>query len=250
MLILSKKNKGVNIIDCWYADGELKQPGVIRYQEALSPIGNRSTEFQTLFTDLTESEEDILQHFTKNCRYEIRRAPKEGVTCKVLIGRDLCEEDMELFADFFEGFWESKGVSYNEKDKLKAMMKQYAGAEAFAITKACIEDKLLVYHTYVVEEKRARLYQSASQFRTDESISSNVIGYANRYLHYQDMLFFKNMGKEIYDWGGAGTQEEVLSITKFKEAFGGAPVTLYNGECVNGAMAKLYKKMISLVEKL
>ncbi len=250
MLILSKKHHGINIIDCWYAEHALKQSGVIRYQEALRPIGDNQAEFQTLLSDLTEDAEMILSHFTKNCRYEVRRAPREQVECEYLLGTQITEEDIAEFVDFFEAFWESKGVHYTEKEKCRALMKQYAQAGAFAITKATVKGKTLVYHTYIVEEERTRLYQSASQFRVDETISSNVVGYANRYLHYQDMLWFKGLGKKQYDWGGAGTGEDVESITRFKESFGGEPVTYYNAEETKGILPGVYKGLTGLIGRI
>ena len=249
MLIVSKKHHGINIIDCWYAERALKQSGVIRYQEALNPIGEKSVEFQTLVSDLTEDAEAILSHFTKNCRYEVRRAERERVECSYLYGKEITHDDIAQFVDFFEDFWQSKGVNYAEKEKCRALIEQYAAAGAFAITKATVDGKILVYHTYIVDEERARLYQSASQFRVDETISSNVVGFANRYLHYQDMLWFKEFGKKQYDWGGAGTGEEVESITKFKESFGGEPVTYYNAEETKGVLPGVYKGLTGLIGK-
>lgn len=250
MRIVSKKKKGIPIIDCWYAEHALAMDGVIRYQESEKPIGAQPEKFETLLSDLSEDEETILSHYSKNCRYEVRRAPKEGVVCAVKCGKEITEQDILTFTDFFEQFWASKGISYTEKEKCRAMMRQYAAADAMALTTASVGDKLLVYHTYVLDERRVRLYQSASQFRTDESITTNIVGFANRYLHYQDMLFFKNMGKEQYDWGGAGKTEDVESITKFKESFGGEPAVFYNGEEVRGAMPKLYRAATGLVGRI
>lgn len=250
MLIVSKKKKGIPIIDCWYAEHALAMNGVIRYQEAEKPIGARPQKFETLLSDLKEDEEAILSHYSKNCRYEVRRAPKEGVVCAAKCGKELTEQDIIAFTDFFEQFWASKGISYSEKEKCRAMMRQYAAAGAMALTTASIGDKLLVYHTYLLEEGRVRLYQSASQFRRDESVTTNIVGFANRYLHYQDMLFFKRMGKEQYDWGGAGRTGEVESITKFKESFGGTPAVFYNGVEVRGAAPKLYHAAAGVIGRL
>ncbi len=250
MLIVSKKSKGIPIIDCWYAEHALAMDGVIRYQEAEKPIGAEPQKFETLLSDLRENEETILSHYSKNCRYEVRRAPKEGVVCAAKCGKEITEQDIITFTDFFEQFWASKGISYTEKEKCRAMMRQYAAAGAMALTSASIGDKLLVYHTYILDGRRVRLYQSASQFRTDESITTNIIGVANRYLHYQDMLFVKNVGKEQYDWGGAGRTEDVKSITKFKESFGGEPAIFYNGEEVRGAAPKLYHAATGAIGRL
>ncbi len=250
MLIISRKHNGIDIIDCWYAQQALKQNGIIRYMEALKPLGRNVTEFQTLLSDLTQEEEAILSRFSKNCRYEVRRAPREGVACVYMLGKEITQEDIRAFTDFFEEFWRSKGISYHEKEKCRAEIEHYASAGAFAITMAVMGAKVLVYHTYIVEQSRVRLYQSASQFRADESISTNVIGYANRYLHYQDMLWFKDLGKKVYDWGGAGTNEDVESITKFKESFGGEPVTYYHGEEIRGLLPGLYKKATGWIGRI
>ncbi len=250
MLIVSKKSKGIPIIDCWYAEHALAMDGVIRYQEAQKPIGVQTQKFETLLSDLREDEETILSHYSKNCRYEVRRAPKEGVVCAAKCGKEITEQDILTFTDFFEQFWASKGISYNEKEKCRALMRQYAAAGAMALTTASIGEKLLVYHTYILDERRVRLYQSASQFRTDESITTKVVGFANRCLHYQDMLLFKRMGKEQYDWGGAGKNEDVGSITRFKESFGGEPAVFYNGEEVRGVMPKLYHAAAGLVGRM
>lgn len=249
MRIVSKKHNGINVIDCWYAEHELKQNGLIRYQEALRPLGKHPVEFQTLLSDLTEDADTILSHYSKNCRYEVRRAQREQVKCTYLSGKEITVDDITQFVDFFADFWHSKGVRYTEKEKCFELISQYAQAGAFAMTRASVEDRILVYHTYIVEEERARLYQSASQFRTDDTISSNVIGFANRYLHYQDMLWFKEQGKKQYDWGGAGTNEDVESITKFKESFGGTPVTYYNAEETKGILPGMYKGLTGFVGK-
>ncbi len=250
MLIISKKRKGIPVIDCWFAEHALGVDGVIRYHQAEKPIGMQPERFETLLSDLKEDEETILSHYSKNCRYEVRRAPKEGVVCAVKCGKEITEQDIVAFTDFFEQFWASKGISYQEKEKCRAMMRLYAAAGAMAVTTASIADKLLVYHTYILDEKRVRLYQSASWFRTDESVTTKIIGFANRYLHYQDMLYFKKLGKRQYDWGGAGKAEDVENITKFKESFGGTPAVFYNGEEVRGAMPKLYHAVTGVIGKL
>lgn len=250
LLIVSKKHHGIQVIDCWYAEHALRQNGIIRYQEACKPLGKQVTEFRTLISDLTEDEDQILSHFSKNCRYEVRRAERENVVCTTVFGKNITQEEIDRFADFFGDFWESKGIPYTEKEKCRAQIRQYADAGAFALTKACVDGKILVYHTYIVGDNRVRLYQSASQFRTDDTVSTNLIGYANRYLHYQDMLWFKSQKKESYDWGGAGMNEDVESITKFKESFGGTPAVYYNGEETRGILPGAYKRLTGFAGKL
>jgi len=157
---------------------------------------------------------------------------------------------MDEFCDFFVDFWKSKDVDYTEKYKLKQEISWYAENNAFAITKALLGEKILVYHTYIVAEDMVRLYHSASSFRVDETIPHALVGMANRYLHNQDMLMFKSLGKTKYDWGGAGKGKEVESITKFKESFGGEPQELYNFQRANGLKTRTYNIVVGIISKI
>lgn len=249
MLVLKKKRHGVTIIDCWFAREPIRSKGLIRYKECcFEPVCADCVSCRTLWSDLTLTEEEIIACFSKNCRYEVRRAAKEGVCADIVMGRDLLRGELiEDFLDFFVDFWRSKGIEYGDREKCKDEILWYAENNAFAISIAKIQGKPIVYHTYIVDDEIVRLYHSASQFRTDEEISQQLIGYANRFLHKEDMLFFKTTGKRIYDWGGAGQREEVASITRFKESFGGTPMEFYNGTQRIGIVARLYGCIVRIV---
>lgn len=251
MLIVNHKRHGINIIDCWYAEQSIKQKGIIRYKYYIGDMPSFShVKDRTLLSDLTETEEKIIEKFTKNCRYEIRRAPKEGVKCSFFFGKEIKDDMIESFVDFYEAFWKSKGREFLDRKKCIEEIKRYVERDAFAISVALLEKRILVYHTYIIEESRVRLYQSASQFRCDDKGTQQIIGFANRYLHKEDMLYFKNKGKKVYDWGGAGDSEEVLSITRFKESFGGCEFYCYNGEEIRGIKAMLYYFLVKIFSVL
>lgn len=249
MLVLEKKKHGTVFRTIWYAEKALKKPGINRYRYAKFHTDMPYQEADTLVSNLEEDEAELISHFTKNCRYEIRRAPKEGVACECRVGKQLTEEDIQKFGQFFEEFWKSKGIKARSKEQYIKEIREYAAQDAFAISTAKLGDKILVYHTYIVGDDFVRLYQSASQFREDESVPYQLIGMANRFLHKEDMLFFQEQGKKVYDWGGAGKGEDVASITRFKEAFGGAPLKVYEWEEVIGFKAKAVKGLIKLLEK-
>lgn len=250
MLIVKKVKRGIPMIDCWYATEVCKDNGIIRYKEAVFKPKGEFEVFDTLISNLTVEKEEIEASYSKNCRYEVRRAEREGIACTVTIGTEITKSDIEEFCDFFVDFWKSKDVEYSEKEKLKSEITWYAENSAFAITKAMLGDKVLVYHTYVVAEDTVRLFHSASAFRVDETIPHALVGMANRYLHNQDMLTFKSLGKSRYDWGGAGKGKEVESITKFKESFGGEPVQLYNFQQSKGLKTKLYQILVGILSKI
>ena len=78
------------------------------------------------------------------------------------------------------------------------------------------------------EQQTVYIHHSASHFRTvdktDTEIDKNFISYANSFLHYQDMLYFKSLGIKTYDLGGYGVDTEdksILAINQFKDGFRG-----------------------------
>ncbi len=242
MLRISKKRHGISFVTAWYALEPLKEPGVIQYKEALFQKAGaaKTVEFETLVSDLAKTQEEILEKFSKNCRYEIRRAAKEEIEVTVLAGKLLTRKEIAEFCNFFTEFWASKGVEYTDAKKLEEEIAAYAAKDGFVLTSASIHGKKLVYHTYIVDGERARLYHSASLYRQDTEMPHGLTGMVNRHLHKEDMLYFKNEGKTFYDWGGAGRNKEVANITKFKESFGGTPVTYYDFTQVNGLKARLF----------
>jgi lipid II:glycine glycyltransferase (peptidoglycan interpeptide bridge formation enzyme) len=64
-----------------------------------------------------------------------------------------------------------------------------------------------------------------------------MLGRANRYHHWEDMLRFKKSGISVYDFGGwyvGDTDQEKLRINDFKNKFGGQIVKNFNcNYCIN-----------------
>jgi hypothetical protein len=181
--------------------------------------GMKRSHFYTIFIDLSNDEEFLLSEMDKGTSYEIRRAKKEGIQFKA--GGDLSE-----FVDFFNLFASSKGIEGTSLNYVQF-------EPQMRITKAYLGEEILVMHSYVEDERRGRLCMSASRVTKadDPKKDRALIGYANRFLHFQDMLMFKSEGKAIYDFGGyaKGTEDQALSgINQFKINFGGKIVEEFN----------------------
>ena len=247
MLVINRRKKhGVDFREVWYAEEKCGLDGILLYRGAKKPIGKVLREVRTLITDLTQSEEEIIGKATKNCRYEIRRGDRENITTEFKTGKEIAEQDIAQFCEFFVDFWKSKGMPDEGYEKYKEEIETYVKEGAFAISCAKVDGEVLVYHTYIVGDDFVRFYQSASQFR-NENVNAAIAGIANRYLHKADMMYFKKMGKSIYDWGGAGLRDEVKNITKFKESFGGEELYYYDCEDVVGLKAEAVKGIINLI---
>lgn len=92
------------------------------------------------------------------------------------------------------------------------------------------DNQILCAHVYSLDSNRAcGLYSYSGRFAADPS-QGEVIGRANKYLHWQGMLFFKEQGFRIYDFGGLSLEKdnrEQQNINKFKKRFGGSEVMEY-----------------------
>ena len=93
-------------------------------------------------------------------------------------------------------------------------------------------------------------YDKNSLKSANEEIPKNTLGMANRLLHKDELLAFKNAGKLVYDWGGAGTTEDVISITEFKKSFGGVEKIYYEFDEINGVLAKVINVLSGIKAKI
>jgi len=203
-----------------------------------------SSKYTTLHINLKANENSIFDAFEKNTKYEINRAAaKDGITVKEWS----FPEQREEFYTLYNSFADQKGILHIGETETNLLINagQFIGRAAYSP-----DGELLVIHTYITVNKRARLAHSISFFR-DESDNArrNLIGRANRYLHWDDIRFFKSAFYSVYDFGGINpdlANRETMSINKFKESFGGIAVTEYNSlvpKSVKGFAALLLKKI-------
>lgn len=136
--------------------------------------------FKTLHNNLLEDENYLFSKIAKNTKYEINRAKKEGVETKIA--------SLDEFLPFFNDFAPIKHLKKLTSNNLKAY------SESLVITKAFLDDVVFAMHAYVMdrEEGRARLLYSATVNRNTSTIDLNLVGRANRFLNWSDMLMFKD----------------------------------------------------------
>ena len=252
MLALCKKKHGINFYTVWFAKEPLRKNGIIAYRQYLGSKPQGAQECHTLLTDLTETEEEIKQHFSKSCKYKVNRAAREDVSIEILKDSEITDAIIDGFVEFFAAFWESKGSALRDREKLKDELKAYRAAKALSVGWAFVNGEKAVFHTHVKDEEIARLLHSSSLYRLqgdEEGNTKNLIGMANRLLHFEEMKYFKKEGLKTYDWGGAGRGEDVIHITEFKESFGGVTATHCNFEQTNGVLAKLFKLLVKILGK-
>lgn len=176
---------------------------------------------QSLECNLLCTIDEILSQMRKNTRYEIRRALNRDKLHTVIIAEP-SKDDVAEYIEYYNKFAASKKMHPIDEQRVRAL----TGKNMYAITK-CFddEDNILVEHAYYLDKKgkRTMLATSASLFRENENPEyRNLIGRANRMLHYKDLLAFKELGYEVYDYGGIGDyNDELKAIAEFKLGFGG-----------------------------
>src|SRR5256885_12845011 len=137
------------------------------------------------------------------------------------------ESRLDEFQAFYDAFAAQKSVAPCYRQWLLAACK----ARQLVLTSASRNGEALVWHAYLTSGKAAWLQYTGSCFRNKENDYRALVGRANRWLHWKEMLQFKEMGITRYDWGGVFEDESVpenAGINKFKKDFGGQQVRTYD----------------------
>ncbi len=179
----------------------------------------------TILLDLTADASTVLEGFKPECRYEIRRAERDGVRCEFLVAPDSVA--VAEFCRIHDRFARGKGRPACSSDQLHHLRRHGALALSCALS---AKGDPLAWHAYVHWDGHSRLLHSASLFREQQqSAQRNLIGRANRALHWADVRALQALGCRTLDLGGwAKDDEEHERISNFKEEFGGQRVTCYD----------------------
>lgn len=214
--------------EVWYDEEPPRDSGVdiLVYRQRAAPVvAGRTTPFLTMVTDLSVEEDAITEKFGKDCRYKIRRAEtKDGLSMEFITDP---ASRLDEFRAFYDAFARQKAVAPSYQQWLVAACK----ARQLVLTSASRNGEALVWHAYLTCGTAAWLEYTGSCFRDKDNDFRALVGRANRWLHWKEMLRFKEMGIERYDWGGLFEDEsaaERAGINQFKKDFGGQPVRTYD----------------------
>ncbi|MCM1234434.1 MAG: hypothetical protein NC489_30400 [Ruminococcus flavefaciens] len=195
----------------------------------------------TLVHDLTEESSNIFNKFNKNYKYEIRRGEREGIEHELYTTKSIeCEKIINEFEKVYNYMFESKGMrnKFNRRLVMEGLKKkQIMISRAYQPEKKCY----IVFHAYLADEKSAILMYSASTLNGDmKKEDRNMIGWMNKYLHWYDMLWFKEHGYKRYEWGGISSRDKHDGISQFKMGFGGEMKMYYNYLTANSLFGRFY----------
>ena len=228
---------------------QIKNSARVDFVQALEkPVDCKCREKYSLINDLTKDEEVIYDAIDKQTRYEIRRAEnKDELSIKFYNSAEITEDILRDVQKFYNNFTAQKKLkSKCDIELLKKAQKQNNLVVSCAIDK---DGNTLVWHVYLADDKICRLLYSCSLYRNNDTQFRNLVGRANRLLHYKDMLSFKAAGLEKMDWGGISEREEIKNITAFKKEFGGEPITYYDYRRAYTFFGKIILFILKLLKK-
>lgn len=217
MIKVSYKKKFVKINSYWFYDSQDIPQGLISIvHDSKDKIeGALNRDHYTLDTDLHEDETVLFSKLSKNYKYEINKVINDyKLTHDTII--NINKEDMLKFQFEYNSFCRLKGIKNTFN---KRLITELSEKNLLLLTRASLDGKNLAQHLYVVYEGQARLLYSVSNFR--QSNEEKLIGKANKWLHWEDMIYLKHNNFHELDWGGVSSKELNDGIDIFKKRFGG-----------------------------
>lgn len=165
--------------------------------------GFRRQQFRTSLIDISRDDSELINSFSKNTKYKIRRA----------------EKDFSANSIVTQSSWpdaphsgECQTMSYEQNVVTRTLVTPTGPA---------------IRHTYVLDphSSRVRMHTSSSGYEEvgDKQIRDDIARY-NRLLHYWDMIYFRDLGYHAYDFGGislAPPGTKLGNIDNFKLGFRG-----------------------------
>lgn len=228
----------------YFADKPLKGIDIGYYIQAFNDINTSLCGGYTLVTDLNQEEERIFSCFKSNVRNEIRSVSKiENVTIQRYQSNDISNDFIWDIIERHRHFHDTKGLKNEDRDVLMNRYSSLVEMGDLEISICLVGDRPMVFHVYIVDEDLVALNMSFSDFR-EHIDSAKIYGNLNRYLHWEDMKYFKSKGLKSYDWGGYNDTDSCMAnVSKFKAGFGGTKERRFEGFAASSVKGHVYLKL-------
>lgn len=178
---------------------------------------------QTLITDLTQDEASIQASFSKKTRNEINRYQRGS---DYILDEDTALED---FIPAYNAFAELRGLSAFSMQEAEAF-----GRENLRIFSMGREQAAEIGDLYLFDRHTQTVHGLLSYSPIDsvhDNAAKRQISIARRYLLWHSIVYFKQAGFQVYDWGGYAPDSDnpvIRGISEFKSSFKGEVVPTYN----------------------
>jgi len=181
----------------------------------------------TLVIDLRRSLDEIYKDMISNARIRIHKAEKLGK--RLTLRRYRGGADDEKLVDEFVGL-------YNQLVRGKPTVASPISATEVNgyfphadLIIADLDGKPVCGHLNLIDQQVgiSRMMHSANQ-RFDDQATARLAGIVNVYLHWYEILRYREEGLVSYDFGSIGQMEDSVGVNRFKMQFGGSIVREHN----------------------
>jgi hypothetical protein len=221
---------------------------VLLYRQRPAPVkAGRSTRSLTLVNDLRQDQDRMMGALGNTNRYKIKRAESKD-RFQLAFFTDPAPQ-LEAFGAFYDEFARQKGLPCAYYAGLCAA----ARAGQLVLTSSVRDGDTLVWHAYITHGERVALLHSASHFRRTLNGDSALVARANRWLHWRDILRFKELGFAVYDWGGLFEDETDAAragVNNFKREFGGDLAHAYQCDLAVTLKGRAYLALRGALDRL
>ncbi|MDP1831457.1 MAG: hypothetical protein Q8K67_05315 [Geothrix sp.] len=224
----------IRVVETWYDDEPASFEGFDLWvcHQRPQPVSPRGwLYFYSIHMDLTQTREALLANLHKSTAKAIRQAEnQESLSCAFNTAPS--EAEVAAFVALYDASPRTHGQDPMDRGRIQALH------QAGLLHLSSVSDAdggVLVRHALLNHEHSSiiQMFVHVSKYLTaKDPAEARALGRANRFLFFQEFLFYKEQGYRAYDLNGwyAGVEDEKrLQINQFKEGFGGR--ILYGFEC-------------------
>lgn len=207
--------------EIWFYDGRSVEKGsytVYCYALKAPHSFDSYLEEQSARIDLSADINTLFANMNKSYQYEVRKAQDAGF--QVSLNSNPTRAECIQFLDSFNSFAKWKKAPPPRRRRILALQR----AGNLILTSVKIEQQKLITHVYIHDSETALLLHSYHEKDVCEDQKRAI---ANKFLHWQDIIYFKENGFLTYDLGGINC-EIFPGISQFKLGLGATPYNVKN----------------------
>ena len=203
---------------------------------------------RSVVKDLSMSEADLFLTLGKHLRQYIKRSTREDVEITIYDSVSFLANDglVERIGMLYEKMYADKNI----KTRFNyALTRAYAKNNSLCIAIASVGGRLVGFDAVICDDKHARLWLAAFDFR-NESEDSQKLSRAHQRMDWELLVWCKNRGIIDFDFGGIASFENPNGIDGFKMKFeSNNKVEYYNVILPNSILGKFLLKCKKLFLK-
>lgn len=190
-----------------YNKESVTEGGYTTYPYYLQYPGGKKIEEESCYLDLSADIDAILNNISKTTRLHINKAQKLNIKYKIEYTPDL--DKTTEFISTFKIFAQKKNIPFSQ-NRIRALQKM----NALILSYAFVNEELKTIHAYLHDSTTLILLHT---FNLSNNDSTSAL--ANKYLHWKEILSFKEKQFKTLDFGGIDLLK-VPGISQFKLSFG------------------------------